>query len=243
MMSGLSNRFIAVSAGIKERLLQQGVPAGKIEIIPHGIFLPSRNKQLDLPEFKKTLGIRNSSIVVAIVGRMVPVKNHDLFLKAAQEVLKNNPDVQILIVGDGYLREKLEQLSKTLGIDDAVIFTGWRNDMDLIYQIIDILVLCSSTESQGLVLLEAMAHLKAVIATDVDEIKKTVIHEKTGIIIPPGDINAIAKSIRRLIDDPLLRKRVGGEGRKFAEKNYSVKTMSDRMLHFYNTFLQIERPF
>lgn len=232
-MSSWSNRFIAVSLGIKKRLIEQGIPSDQIEVIPHGINIPSTSEYIHIAEFKKELGIRNSSTVVAIVGRLVPVKNHRMFLRAVEEVLKERDRVQFLVVGDGILKEELEGLCRELRIQNNVLFTGWRNDMDAIYNILDILVLCSATESQGLVLLEAMAHGKPVIATDVDEIGKTVIDGRSGILIPPDDVHQLAKGMQRLIDEPSLRKRLGESSRVLVEREFSVRSMIERISRVY----------
>lgn len=234
LMSSWSDKFIAVSLGIKKRLIGQGIASDKVEFIPHGINIASTNEYIHISELKGELGIRNSSTVVAIVGRLVPVKNHRMFLRAVGKVLKERDRVQFLVVGDGILKEELEGLCRELRIQNNVLFTGWRNDMDAIYKILDILVLCSATESQGLVLLEAMAHGKPVIATDVDEVGKTVIDGISGILIPPDDVDQLAKSMQRLIDEPSLRKRLGESSRVLVEREFSVCSMIERISGVYS---------
>ena len=234
LMSGLTKRFIAVSNGLRKRLLEQGVRPDKIETIPHGIFLPQGHEaESDRSAVRREFGIRADAPVVAIVGRMVPVKNHDVFLRAAAGVLKSNGAVRFLVVGDGALRERLDVLAGELGISKNVVFTGWRNDMDALYSAIDVLALCSSTESQGLVLVEAMAHGKAVVATDVDEISKTVMHEKTGLLVRVGDVSGLGDAISRLVEDSVLRERLEEEGRAFVKKNFSVHVMAERIMNLY----------
>jgi len=234
LMSAFTKRFIAVSEGIRKRLLEQGVSSDKIDIISHGVRMPRADAAHDPMAFRKELGIGEEAPVVAIVGRMVPVKNHDIFLRSAARVLKSNKDTRFMVVGDGALREKLNALAHELGISKSVIFTGWRNDMDAVYSAIDVLVLCSSTESQGLVLVEAMAHGKAVVATDVDEISKTVILEKTGLLVDAGDEEGLCSAILRLFDEPGLRERLGAEGMRFVEENFSVSAMTEKILRVYD---------
>lgn len=235
-MSGFTKRFIAVSGGIRKRLLEQGVQPEKIDTIPHGIFLPGpEGAGVDPLALRRELGIGAEAQVVAIVGRLVPVKNHDVFLRAAAGVLKGSADVRFLVVGDGAQREALEALAHELGISKDIVFTGWRNDMDAIYSAVDVLVLCSSTESLGLVLVEAMAHGKAVIATDVDEISKTVIDEKTGLLVRVGDPSGLADAISRLVKDRVLREKLGGQGRRLVEDNFSVHAMTEKIMRLYKS--------
>lgn len=238
IISNWSDKFIAVSPGIKRRLLDHGVPLEKIEVIPHGVDIPSSNKRIDITLLRKASGIRPSSTVVAIIGRLVPVKNHRIFLDAASKVVKKRKNIQFLVVGDGILRKDIEQYAEELSIRKHVIFTGWRNDMDDLYRIIDILVLCSSTESQGLAILEAMAHRKAVIATDVDEIGKTVVNEETGLLVSPENTTELSQAIERLIDEPFLRKKLGENGRILVEKSFSVSVMIERVLNLYERIFQ-----
>jgi len=234
LMSGFTKKFIAVSGGIRKRLIEQGVGEEKIETIPHGILLPEAGAGDESSDIRREFDISAGAPVVAIVGRMVPVKNHDHFLRAAAGVLKAKADARFLVVGDGALMGGLKRLAAELGMGDSVVFTGWRNDMDAVYSAMDILVLCSSTESQGLVLVEAMAHEKAVVATDVDEISKTVIHEKTGLLVRAGDEQGLGKAILRLLSEPALRKRLAEEGRRFVEDRFSVHTMMENILRVYD---------
>ncbi len=234
LMAPLTKRFIAVSPGIRGRLLENGVEPGKISVVTHGIEMPRLDVKDDIAKLRGALGLKGSSFVVAIAGRLVELKSHNIFLKAAA-ILAGEPgrDIEFLIVGDGPLMEKLKAMSRSLGIEERVRFTGWRTDMENIYPAIDALALCSSTESQGLVLVEAMAYRKAVVATDVNEVGKTVINEKTGLLIPPGDADALAEGIKRLMDDRSLRERLGEEGRVFAEENFSVKKMAENIIKAY----------
>lgn len=233
-MAPLTKRFIAVSPGIRGRLLENGVEPARISVVTHGIEMPRLDVKGDIAKSRGALGLKGSSFVVAIVGRLVELKNHYVFLKAAAILAGDaGRDIEFLIVGDGPLMEKLKAMSGSFGIDERVRFTGWRTDMENIYPAIDALALCSSTESQGLVLVEAMAYRKAVVATDVNEVGKTVINEKTGLLIPPGDADALAESIKRLMDDSPLMKRLGEEGRVFVEENFSVKKMAENIINVY----------
>jgi glycosyltransferase involved in cell wall biosynthesis len=231
---GLVDHFILVSKGLRDKLLGDGIPEAKLTHIPHGIPLPNlEHTRSDDNSIRSEFNIGKDKVLIGIIARLVPVKNHKLFFVAAEKVLKIVTNVVFLIVGDGPLRKELEQLANELGITEFVIFTGWRNDIEECLKAIDVLVLCSTTESQGLVILEAMSFGKPVIATDVNEIGESVIDGETGLLISPNDVNALTEAILRLVRDTDLAKRIGEGGRSLVEKEYSLERMVKRTADLY----------
>jgi glycosyltransferase involved in cell wall biosynthesis len=230
----LVDHFVSVSEALGNKMLQDGIPKDKLTIIKNGIPLPdigslSSNGSRFRSEFK----IRHDETLVGIVGRLVPVKNHGLFLKAAKKILKVLPNIKFLIAGDGYLRSALQRMASDMNIKGSVIFAGWRNDIDACFNAIDILVLCSTTESQGLVILEAMAHSKAVVATDVAQVGETVLHGETGLLVPPDDAEALANSVLELIHNRRLTKKLGKQGQSFVQKEYGLEIMVAKTAKLY----------
>lgn len=233
-MSGTSDQFIAVAKGVREKLIDIGTPKRRIAVIRHGVELPEIS-----PPSSRTDSLRNEfniakdDAVIGIVGRLIPLKNHQLFLKTAKEVLKVRPKAKFLIIGDGILKEHLIELAKNLNISKNVIFTGWRNDINKFYQLIDILVLCSISESQGLAILEAMAQSKPVVAVDINEIAETIIHGETGLIVPFNDVKALVDAILILVDNRSMARQMGEKGRESIEKKFSVMRMVEETASLY----------
>lgn len=236
------DQFISVSKELENKLLEDGIPEQKLRVITHGIrILPEQALSINDNSIRSEFGLSSQEQIIGIIGRLVPVKNHKLFLMAAKNVLRVVPNVKFLIIGDGPLRTYLYHLTKDLNIPNSVIFTGWRNDIDNCLKAIDILVLCSTTESQGLVILEAMSFFKPVIATDVNQVRKTVIDGKTGLLIPSNDLNALVEKMLKLLKDKNLSRMLGEQGRSFVEKSYSLEKMINETVNLYRTLDQTHR--
>jgi glycosyltransferase involved in cell wall biosynthesis len=230
----LVDHFIAVSKPLASKLIEDGIPRSKIEVISHGTPVPEvSNAPLTDNGIRLEFSIGGEETVVGIIGRLVPVKNHALFLTAAQEVLESASKVRFLVIGDGALRAHLEELTRNLGISDSVVFAGWRNDMAECLRAIDMLVLCSTTETQGLVILEAMSFCKPVIATDINEVGETVIDGETGLLVPPYDPHALAKAILKLVNNKTLAKTFGKRGRQLVEERYPLERMVSKTAALY----------
>jgi glycosyltransferase involved in cell wall biosynthesis len=138
-----------------------------------------------------------------------------------------------MFVGEGYLREELELLTRQLGLSENVIFTGFRTDIPELTSIFDIAILASFFEGLGRVLLEAMVLGKPVIATKVGGIVDVVDDGKTGILVPPNDSNALAGAIVRLLSDDDLRKKMGKAGKEKIDAKFSAQTMVSQIERVY----------
>jgi glycosyltransferase involved in cell wall biosynthesis len=233
-LSGMTDHFVVVSDGLKKRMLENGAAEEKITLIRNGIPVPNSD-ETPAAELRAELGIEEHEPVIAAIGRLVPLKNHRLFLKAAGEALKTLPNARFLLIGDGELRDSLERFAQESGISSRVIFTGWRNDLSRFYRLIDILVQCSFTESQGLTILEAMSFAKPVIATDVNEVGKTVRDGETGLLVSPNNEHALAKAIILLVQDGRLAARLGAAGQALVMREFSVETMVAKVGDLYHT--------
>ncbi|NVM20230.1 MAG: glycosyltransferase family 4 protein [Desulfobacterales bacterium] len=227
------DQFIVVSDHLQNTLRKDGVPENKIVRIRHGIGIPNKDCCLKETAAKLELNIGRDKVVVGTVGRLVEVKNHKLFLKAAKRVLTSVQNIAFLIVGDGPLRQSLERLAQDLCIEDSVIFVGWQNEIGDFLKTIDIFVSCSITESQGLAILEAMAVSKPVIAADVNQLGETVIDGKTGLLIASNDLDGLVNAILTLVSDVTLRNELGRAGRQLVEGKHSIERMVRETAELY----------
>jgi glycosyltransferase involved in cell wall biosynthesis len=214
-MHRFSDRLIIISHALADDLVSRGVPAEKMHVITHGI----RVEDFQVPDqeirnAREALNIPPGAKIVGIVGRLTPVKNHQLFLRAAKQVLKIHKACRFLIVGDGPLRKNLESLARDLSIEEQTIFAGWVNPMAPVLHLMDILAVTSRSEGFGYVLLEGMACGKAIVATNVSDIPRIISHGKTGLLVPSDDHRALAKSISSLLQHPVYRAELGALARK-----------------------------
>lgn len=221
---------VAVSDAIANSLRLSGIQDSKIHVIDNGIDLPFFTKGgATLPE-KNGKGL---NLVVGTVGRLVPQKGLEYFLRAARDVLLDFPDAVFVVIGSGPDREKLEKMARDLGIKQNVTFSGHCADMPAAYASMDLFVLASIDEGMPMAVLEALASNKPVIATSVGAVPRLIIHEQTGLLIAPMDPQALKLSILRLLNDPSLRSQLASAGAALVKRNHSRDVMARNYLQLY----------
>ncbi|MBF0478095.1 MAG: glycosyltransferase [Candidatus Omnitrophica bacterium] len=224
--------LIAVGEGTKAQMVQRGLLSEKISIIDNGIDIA----QFNVPrpkDLKKSLGIPENNFVVTVVGRLCAEKAQSVFLDAGHTILEQRKDVTFLIVGDGELRNTLENIMREYHIEANVCFAGVRKDIPDIYAISDVFVLCSLLEGLPLCLLEAMAAKCPVVVTPVGAIPNLIKDRISGRIVPVGDTNTLAKTIMEMLSDEKSRERLTVEAYKIVTEGYSDKKMSQQYEIFY----------
>jgi len=236
--SKLVDHFIPVSDKIKGRLLESGIPDSKITVIENGVEMPDLSlAHIHDKSVRKEFSIDHDEAIIGIVGRLVPLKNHSLFLEAARRVLNTNPSTKFLVVGDGVLLNSLKNKAKDLNIDKNVIFTGWRNDVQRLLCAVDIYTICSLIEGMNISVLEAMACAKPVIGTRVKGISEIVLNNETGFLVPSSNVTSLAEAMIKLINDREMSRKMGLKGRQLVEKNYSVDKMIQKIVNLYEDLL------
>jgi len=222
-----------VNSSFMAKLLQKIVPESSPVIIPMGSGLPEA-QQID---------IANKSEEILFVGRLIELKGCEYLLKATSKIIRKHNNIKINIVGDGPLRRNLETLSKELGIAENIIFHGYLSGEPLqkLYGKASIFVLPSIvdnrgfTEGLGTVLIEALINNCAVIAADVGGIPDIVKNGETGLLFPEKDVDSLAMSILKIIEDDELRKNLAKNGRRFVEENFSWESITDKYEAVYNS--------
>lgn len=235
IFTSFNTRALAVSEAIRQQLLRRGVAPEKILVIRNFVELerfvrPNENVRAEL---RKALGLKPDEIAVLNVGRFMPQKAQDDFLRIAAETARTHPKLRFFLLGEGALREKLEILTGELGLRSVVTFLPFRKDTEKVYTAADILLHTAHWDPLANVLLEAMAASLPVIATDVDGTAEVILDGRTGRLFEKGDIAAGAGALRELADDPALRKRLGADARKFAEEHLSVRSVVDQYRHLF----------
>lgn len=156
--------------------------------------------------------------ILLSVGRLVPVKNVAMQIEAMEVIIKTHPEVELHIVGDGILREKLEALAKEKGLEKNVKFLGWQKDMPQFYKDADVFVLTSDSEGWGMVVVEAGASGLPIVMTDVGCAGEFIKDGESGLIVPVGDKKKFIEAILELIENADLRKKLGENAAKAAGK-------------------------
>jgi glycosyltransferase involved in cell wall biosynthesis len=171
--------------------------------------------------------------VVANVAALVPHKGQRHLVEAAADVVRQVPDAHFLIFGEGELREALERQIKAHNLEKHVLLAGFRPDVLSLCKTADLVVLSSVTEGLGSAVLEAMACRKPIVATTAGGIPEAVVHERTGLLVPPRDHRALAQAIVRVLRDPELRARFGEAGRQRVEDYFSEAKLVEGVLRAY----------
>jgi glycosyltransferase involved in cell wall biosynthesis len=235
-----ADRLIAVSPEVREyHLNKTGVPASKIMVIENGVdvtaFAGHENGAKDI---RTEFGIAPTAPLFGIIGRLKPQKDLPTFLLAAVEILRQQNDARFLVVGDGPLQVELEAQAKELGLFPALIFTGMRKDIPTIMKALDVLVLSSLWEGLPVILLEAMAAARPVVATGVDGIRSVVLADESALLVDTSSPSALAQACLKLARDPDLREKMGNAGFKRVADFYSLDAMIDRISNLYIELLR-----
>jgi len=193
-------------------------------------------------DFKIKLKIGNDSIIIGSVGRLHYQKGYEYLIEASGLVLKYFPNAKFVIVGDGELRESLESLAKAKDVFNSFIFMGNQTNIPELLAQMDVFVLPSLWEGLPLVLLEAMAAKKPVVATNVNGIIEIIESEKDGILVAPKDSAALSSAIIRLLKDNELRERLASNGYIKVTSEFSLNRMIEKTENVYIKYALLKYP-
>jgi len=237
--ASITDRLIVVSCENAKKGLANGIGSEEKYAVVHcatNIKAFSEIK-IDLDQKKEQFGIRPESPVVAMIACFKPQKAPQDFVLLAHRVSQIVPSTRFLLVGDGELRPRVEELIGRFKMEGKVILTGWRRDVPEIMQIVDVLVLTSLWEGLPIVFAEAMAGGKPVVATAVDGAREAIFEGVNGFLVEPHNIEKFTDRVVRLIRDPGLAKRMGSEGRKMVYPTFDLAHMLSRIEELYEKSL------
>jgi glycosyltransferase involved in cell wall biosynthesis len=218
-----SDRLIGVSQQTVDDLVRLGVaPREKFSVIPLGLDLgPFAGLERHSGSLRAELGVPEDRMLLAFVGRIVPIKRVDLLLRAFARAHGSGVRAHLAIVGDGETRPDFERMSQRLGIGEAVSWLGYRRDLTGIAAAADVAILSSDNEGTPVWLIESSAAGVPAIATDVGGISDVVTPE-SGLLVRPDDESALGAAIEELADDPQRRRAMGEKARAHVLERYSV---------------------
>lgn len=221
-----TDNIITLSKKGAERFLEHGIGTRQqLKHIYNGIDIISyKRTKTTRAEKRIELGLGKDDFVCATVGRLVPVKGHQYLIEAIKKVVNKIPSAKFLFIGDGELMPDLLAQTKSLGLCKNILFLGARSDIAEILNCIDIFLLPSLNEGFGIVLVEAMAMKKPVIATNVGGVPEIVVNETTGILLSPKDPEAFSSAIIRLYDTPEISMKMGLAGYNRARRLFDITT-------------------
>jgi glycosyltransferase involved in cell wall biosynthesis len=239
LTSIITTKFVAVSnADIEKGIRNKLFTKDKVRLIRSGIDISRfMNKNHNRLRKRKELGIDVEIPVVAMIACFKPQKSPLDFVKVAKIISDEIPDASFLIVGDGVIRSKIENMIEKISMEDKIILLGWRRDIPEILSCIDILVLTSLWEGLPRVFPQAMASGIPVVATEVDGAPEAIKNGVTGFLLQPRDIEGMAERIIYLIRNPDRAREMGEEGRKLVGE-FDIWKMVEQQEDLYTSLLK-----
>ncbi|MBK8227402.1 MAG: glycosyltransferase [Flavobacteriales bacterium] len=261
-----SHRIIAISERQRDELVDEHriCEGSKVDVIPLGFDLMPFQLEQERKRalFRRVYGVADDELAVGIVGRLVPIKNHDLFLEVIMRVRERTGlKLRAFIVGDGEERERLQAQTARLGLSQVmgpyfnghpfghgvngkpmvkaaeVTFTSWIKEIDIVNAGLDIAMLTSLNEGTPVSLIEAQASNRPVVSTDVGGIRNVVQADETALLCPSGDAEGLAAALERLARNAALRDRMGKGGWAFVRDRYHYTRLIDDTARLYRELL------
>jgi glycosyltransferase involved in cell wall biosynthesis len=237
-LARFTDKVVAVSETIKRDILKyDGLRVDKVTVINNGIDT-DRLLNMDGNVIRTEFNIFPDVPVIGTIGRLTFQKGQKYLIEAVSKIKEKFPRIMLLIVGDGLIKDELQNYAKILGINEHVIFTGSRRDVPALLAAMDIFVFPSLWEGLPNALIEAMAASKTIIATDIPPIREIFNTEKIGILIPARDSNAIASSIELLLYDKTLAETFGKSAQERAFSHFNINTTVDKYTTLFENIIR-----
>jgi glycosyltransferase involved in cell wall biosynthesis len=236
MANRMTDVFIANSEAVREdSTRRENIPPSKMIVIHNGLDV-SRFRADPAEELVGEPLLRRGPRVI-VVSNLIYYKGHDVFFRAWKRVVERFPTAVALLVGDGARRDPLVRLAEELGIAPSVRFLGVRSDVPALLAAADVFVHPSLQEGFSNAVLEAMAAGKAIVATAVGGNPEAIADGETGLLVPPGDPDALARGIVRLLEDAEAARRMGERARALAIARHDIRAMARRYEAVYDGLL------
>lgn len=249
-LAKVSTKIVAISERQKEELSSiHGIcESEKIAVIPLGFDLQRFQENIadKRAVFREEFNLNHDDIAIGIIGRLVPIKNHPLFLNAfAWLKTKTNRRIKGFIVGDGESRSLLEDYAAELGLtfssdseDDVdIYFTSWVKNVDYVNAGVDIVTLTSKNEGTPVSLIEAQASNRAIVSTNVGGIENVVIPGETALLSEPEDVEHFQNNLLEIIENDTLRKKIGENGWSFVKDKFHFERLVGDITSLYDSLL------
>lgn len=230
------SKIVADASVIKRQLVEQnGIDPAKIEVIGSAVDLQKFNPSRDRMKFRREMGFTANTPFIASIGMIRPDKGQLILVDAARLVLSQRPDARFVIVGQGtgYLKlgEKVRNAINQAGLADKVFMIGYRWDTPDIFAACDMVAIASlRTEASPIVLREAFASGRPVVATKVGDIPEIIEHRQNGLLVEPGDSKALADAILEFLSDQKLAAQCAANGLRYARQHFSFDRMMEMKL-------------
>jgi glycosyltransferase involved in cell wall biosynthesis len=235
MVAHLIDCYVAVSEANRRYLTEtKRLPAKKVVVIHNGCdtvrFHPNWQSA---EEIRAKFGFAAGDFVLGVVARLADGKGHRFLLQAVSRIPKEVEDLKLICVGDGPLRSQFETYLRQYGLEETVRFVGHQNDVESWLRVFDVVVLPSLYEAFPLTVLESLASGKPTIATNVGGIPEVILDSSTGILVPPGDAEALSRAILKIYRNRPWARTLAENGRRLVEQRYTLGEQVVRTQELY----------
>lgn len=240
-----STGIIAISESQKNELsdVYNICPKEKIQVIPLGLFLdPFSKNSLEKKQIsRKNLGIQENEVVIGLVGRLAPIKDHGYFLQVIKRIMTiSDKKIKVFIVGDGVemdnVKAQVDEINEKY--PELIHLTSWVKEMAPMYHAFDIVCLSSKNEGTPVTLIEAQAAGLPVISTDVGGVRDIIEDQQTGFVVPKSDINQYVQKLTMLIESKELREQFGEQGKTKILEKYQYQRLVKDMEGYYRSLME-----
>jgi glycosyltransferase involved in cell wall biosynthesis len=229
----LHDRVIAISEGIGNVLLSEGLPAHKLRVVRSAVDTAAFNRPCDRTSVRERLGVPADARLIAVVAQLIPRKGHRFLIQALPTLAKDFPSLQVLFFGQGQEQGHLETQIMETGLKDRVRLCGFRDDLPEILPCLELLVHPATREGLGVSLLQAASAGVPIIASRAGGIPEAVRDGVNGLLVPPENPEALGHAVGRLLRDPGLSRELGRAGRALMEDEFSIDAMIEGNLAVY----------
>ncbi|MBN2016786.1 MAG: glycosyltransferase [Candidatus Cloacimonetes bacterium] len=227
ILAKISTKIIAVSTSVKAfHQNRSHIPPCKFEVINNGIDIKKFNVEINKEDKRKEFGFIPTDFVIGLFGRFVPAKAHEVLLQSLQKLITKYPNIKVLFVGSGPTEDQIKEIVREFGLENHVIFAGFRNDIPELYQILDLFILPSEREGFPITLLEAMTSGIPVIATDVGGNSDIIKDGRNGFIIEPNNVEALTQRIEYYIEHPDEADIFANKAQSSVQKHFTSQIMT-----------------
>jgi glycosyltransferase involved in cell wall biosynthesis len=231
------DHIIAISEGIRQVLLQWGVPEDKVTCVRSAIDLTPYRRETDALSLRERFGIPSDAPLVITMAQLIPRKGYRVLLEAIPQILRRVPEARFLFCGEGADRDALEQIIREKDLQHAVQLTGYITDTPSLLAAADVVAHPALREGLGIAILEAMGLGKPVVASAVGGIPEVIEAPRTGFLVPPGDATALAEALTHLLEDRELRRRISETAAERIQREFNVEGMVAGNLAVYARLL------
>jgi|SaaInl5LU_22_DNA_1037371.scaffolds.fasta_scaffold15144_1 glycosyltransferase involved in cell wall biosynthesis len=230
-------QVITISEGIKEVLIENGLSPERISCVRSAFIAKDSQHPMPRAEFLQRFHLPANAFVLATVAQLIPRKGHELLINCLVDLLGKHTNMHVLFFGDGAEKAALAKMIETLGLSNRLQLVGFHDDLNILIGNIDLLVHPAYTEGLGVSLIQASAASVPIVASNVGGIPEIVRDNENGLLVPPGDQEALTAAIDRLAGDKEFRNQLGARGKQIAEKEFSVEIMVKGNIEVYRKVL------